>query len=332
MWMTLDRAPYLVKITVPPRRRPTHRWPTVAVRARSTPTASRPIGPRRAAAARRDVARGGRDRALRHDRPRPRSGCALPDLAPGEHVVRLTVTSSAGSASSRPLTIGRTDRARAHREPGADREPDPDHDPRAHAGRHAARVGRRRGQERRGGGAERHRELPRPAVDDLHQAHGHGDAPARRGARHRPPARSASPRRWTARRRRAAFNGGKFSVTQTATGMTELALAGPLDCSARGAGDDLRAKRRKRRSARCGARTAAARSARAATAASPRCAGPNGGPRTPARARPSTCARARCRCGRGAAAARSSFAPVNDCSRRARDDPAGQGHRSRSSR
>jgi streptogramin lyase len=29
------------------------------------------------------------------------------------------------------------------------------------------------------------------------------------------------------------FHGGKFSVTQTSTGMTELALAGPLDCSAR---------------------------------------------------------------------------------------------------
>ena len=27
------------------------------------------------------------------------------------------------------------------------------------------------------------------------------------------------------------FNGGKFTVTQTSTGMTELALAGPLSCS-----------------------------------------------------------------------------------------------------
>jgi ferric-dicitrate binding protein FerR (iron transport regulator) len=46
----------------------------------------------------------------------------------------------------------------------------------------------------------------------------------------------------------ATFTGGKFSVTQTSTGMTELALAGALSCSAsERAGIASRAKKKKKR-------------------------------------------------------------------------------------
>jgi streptogramin lyase len=48
----------------------------------------------------------------------------------------------------------------------------------------------------------------------------------------------------------AALHGGKFSVTQTSTGMTELALAGPLDCSASeraGISSQGKAKKKKKR-------------------------------------------------------------------------------------
>jgi hypothetical protein len=46
-----------------------------------------------------------------------------------------------------------------------------------------------------------------------------------------------------------SFTGGKFSITQTSTGMTELALAGALDCSAkeRAASASAATKKKKKR-------------------------------------------------------------------------------------
>ena len=160
--MTLDRAPYLVKIAVPPRvdRIRSPRAGGSAVRPSSTPTASRPSSPPRCCS---PTARG--ELVAEADvygagRPRRRSRSTSPALPPGEHVVRLTMTSCRGQRVDAPVSRSRSARrARAHGDAA------PVHSPTPHrAPRRRPRPGRRRGQERRGRGGERDGELPAPAA------------------------------------------------------------------------------------------------------------------------------------------------------------------------
>ena len=211
MWMTLDRAPYLVKITVPPRvddaspPRPTVGCPPPSTRTASRPRARaelrQPDGTWRAVAETEVYGT-----AVRDDGPAaaPRAGAGRARRARDRDQLRgqRVVAPDHGPAARR---------ARAHRRPRSrPRRPTRTGDADPDAG-----VGPRRGQERRGGGAERHGELPRPAGDDATPS-----SRARRRSRSAccstpPPARSASPRRWTAQTQAGTFHGGKFSVTQT---------------------------------------------------------------------------------------------------------------------
>ena len=104
--MTLDRAPYLVKITVPPRVDAAVARPTAGCRPRVNPNGLEAV----ARAELREPE--GTWRTLAETEVYGTASpttvrLRLPELPPGEHVVRVTVTSSAGSASSPPITIGR---------------------------------------------------------------------------------------------------------------------------------------------------------------------------------------------------------------------------------
>ena len=99
MWMTLDRSPYLVRITVPPRVTDAQHRVDLGSRHRD-PQRARHRGPRGGPAGRRDVAeRGKRERRRRHQRVPGRAGAARARERP-QHLVRVRATNAAGSAVS----------------------------------------------------------------------------------------------------------------------------------------------------------------------------------------------------------------------------------------
>ncbi len=155
----------------------------------------------------------------------------LPEVPPGEHVVRVTVTSSAGSASSPPLTIGRAIVPEPTATPVAGTSPAPV--PTATAAPTppppaSGPVAGRSVQVEVVSGSVSYRV---PTATRYTKLTGTATLPlgvlleTTKGKVRVTSIVNARPQA-------ATFNGGKFSVTQTSTGMTELALAGALSCSA----------------------------------------------------------------------------------------------------
>jgi hypothetical protein len=244
MWMTLDRAPYLVKITVPPlveNAEQADGWLAARVNpngleARATAELRQPEGTWRVLA---------ETEVYGTVSPEP-VRLRLPDLPPGEHVVRVTVTSSAGSASSHPITVGRP----VEPEPTATPVPATSPTPTAPVAPAAAPPAPAAVEGKSVGvavvsGIVSYRVPPSTTYTRL------------TGAATLPLGvlldTSAGKVRVTSQvdgsPQAGTFNGGKFSVTQTSTGMTEMALAGALSCSAsERAGISAGKKKKKKRS------------------------------------------------------------------------------------
>ncbi|MBE2316547.1 hypothetical protein DVA67_011210 [Solirubrobacter sp. CPCC 204708] len=220
MWMGLDRPPYLVRVTVPP----VVGEPTATGDAVSAPVNANGVEGR-VSAERREA--DGTWRAFA-DAPLAGATAAVPArlpltaLGPGEHAVRVTATTSAGSASSEPLTV-----TRAAAPPAA---PDGPVQGRSVAvgvlsGTVEYRVPPSTDYVRLTGSTV----LPLGVVLDT----------------------EAGKVRVTAqvdgRSQSGDFDGGKFRVKQTATGMTELALAGPLSCTRSERASAAQGSKRKRK-------------------------------------------------------------------------------------
>ncbi len=173
MWMTLDRAPYLVKITVPPVVEDAAEldgWLSARVNSNGLEGEAR-AELRQPDGMWREIA----DTELYGSTSSTTVRLRLAGLTPGDNIVRVTVATSAGSASSRPITIRLPIDPVPTATPVAGASPTPSPVPVS---------GPVEGKTRRGGGGERLGQLPHPALDDLHRAHRQGDAPARRAARH----------------------------------------------------------------------------------------------------------------------------------------------------
>lgn len=250
VWVALDRPPYLVKLSVAPAVsgaalvdgavtatvNPNGLEAVVAVEVRAADGAWR-------AHARTELYGTTSATTVR---------LALPQLPPGEHAVRLTATSAAGSTSSSPLTVGEPvvvpePIATATATPLPNVSPTPTAAPVVPApspapgpveGRTVAvevvsgTVGYRAPD------AKTYTRLRGTAVLPLGVLLDTTDGRVRVSAQ------------VDGATQRGTFNGGKFSVTQTATGVTELALAGPLACSARerATASTLAKQRKKKRS------------------------------------------------------------------------------------
>ena len=319
--MTLDRAPYLVRITVPPRVADVDARPTTAV-------------------TRRDLTPNGLDTEVHaevqqadgtwqsaRERGRRRRHRRVPGDAGAERTrERRARTASACAPPTRPAAPSRRAWSSRSRRP----EPPPSRRPPTAP---PARHRRRRRPDRvtvapvpvQGKSVvltrrHRHRAHQGARPERLHDARQRVRRAGRLAHRHQRPAASCSRRAWAARPRPARFHGGKFRVTQARIGHDRARRSpGALACSAARRAARRRGRRsRSRRSAACGARTAAGASARAARAASRRCAGPRW-------LTEDTCAGTRVRVARGrglgqaarAAARSSSSAPASDSSRRA---------------
>jgi streptogramin lyase len=246
MWMTLDRAPYLVKITVPPL------VGTPSTADGSLEAVVNTNGLEGEARAERRQADGTWQPLATtelYGSPAPLTvRLRLTQAQPGD-VVRLTVTTDAGTVSSRALTL----EAQAEPTPeptatavptaspaptaSATPTPTPSAAPRAVQGRSVEVVVLNGTVAYRLPHANRYVPLTGAAVLPLGVV-----LDTERG-------RVQVTSQVRGKAQAAAFHGGKFSVTQTATGMTEMALAGPLDCSpAERARTSAKAKKKKKRS------------------------------------------------------------------------------------
>lgn len=248
VWVALDRAPHLVKLSVPPAVsgiavadgaltatvNTNGLEAVVAVEVRDADGAWR-------AHARTELYGTASARTIR---------LALPELAPGEHAVRVTATSAAGSTASAPVTVGERvvvpePTATATATPLPNVSPTPTPLPPAPTPAPGPVEGRTVAVEvvsgtvgYRAPDARSYTRLTGTAVLPLGVLLDTTDGRVRVSAQ------------VDGATQRGTFNGGKFSVTQTATGMTELALAGPLDCTARerATASTLAKKKKKRRS------------------------------------------------------------------------------------
>ncbi|MDA0178753.1 hypothetical protein OJ997_00475 [Solirubrobacter phytolaccae] len=243
MWVARDRAPYVVKITVPPT------VGEVSVVDGVLSTTVRSHGLEALAAAELQQADGTwreLSRADLYGTTSPRTvQLALGELAAG--VVRVTVTSAAGRTSSRPLTL---EEPPVEPEPTATPIPVPTTSPTPGAtpAPPPPPAGPVEGKSVevavvsgvvsfRAPDAKTYTRLTGKAVLPL------GVLLDTESGRVRVAAQVDGATQ------QGTFNGGKFSVTQTATGMTELALAGALECSDRERGATAsRAKKKKKRS------------------------------------------------------------------------------------
>jgi streptogramin lyase len=246
MWVTLDRAPYLVKITVPPR---------VGAASEAGGWLSALVNPNGLEAVARAELREpeGTWRTLAETEVYGTASAVtvrlrLPEVPAGEHVVRVTVTSSAGRASSPPLTIGRAIEPEPTATPIAGMSPTPA--PTATPAPSAAPPPASEPVEGKSvqvaviSGSVSYRVPPATRYTKLT---GTATLPlgvlleTTKGKVRLTSVVDAKPQA-------ATFNGGKFSVSQTSTGMTETALAGALTCSAsERAGIAARAKKKKKR-------------------------------------------------------------------------------------
>ncbi|RKQ86794.1 streptogramin lyase [Solirubrobacter pauli] len=244
VWVALDRAPYLIKLSVPPAVsgvavadgaltgtvNTNGLEAVVAVEVRDAGGAWR-------AHARTELYGTTSARTVR---------LALPELAPGEHAVRLTATSAAGSTASAPFTVG--ERAVVP-DPTPTATPLPNVSPTPTAAPDVPAPGPVEGRTvavevvsgtvgYRAPDAKTYTQLTGTAVLPLGVLLDTTDGRVRVSAQ------------VDGATQRGTFNGGKFSVTQTTTGMTELALAGPLACSARerATASTLAKKKKKKRS------------------------------------------------------------------------------------
>jgi streptogramin lyase len=240
MWMTLDRAPYLVKITVPPlvtAPAQADGWLSAVVNtngleARASAELHRPDGTWLPLST----------TELYGSASATTVRLPIPDARPGD-IVRLTVTSDAGTVSSRELTLPRP--GERGPEPAATAVPTTSPAPSATPVPSAGAVEGRSVEIAVLSGsvsyalpdANRYTRLVGTAVLPLGVRLDTTRGNVRVTSLVRGKAQSA------------AFRSGKFRVTQTATGMTEMALAGPLDCSpAERASASAKAKKKKKRS------------------------------------------------------------------------------------
>src|SRR6478609_5854593 len=222
MWMTLDRAPYLVKITPPPR------VDDGSIVARPGGTLSATIDPHGfVTTATVEELQNGAWRAVTSQNigttPTTVSFDLRDLLAPGQHSVRLNLKSDGGTVVSVPVTITipvAPEPTPTPATPGAQLTPTPTTTPRAQAeegeivevnvisGTVAYRLpGERSYTEITGSQV-----LPLGVVLDTTD----GKVGLTTAFKGKP--------------QQGIFYGGKFNVTQTRTGITELALAGPLAC------------------------------------------------------------------------------------------------------
>ena len=255
MWMTLDRPPYLVKITVPPIVEDASEldgWLSARVNSNGLEGEARaelrqPDGSWRAIA----------DTELYGTAFATTVRLKLAGLSPGDNVVRVTVVSSAGSASSRPVTVRLPIEPEPTPTPSASAAPAPALAPTTVPVPAAAPT-----------------PSPVPAAGPV-EGRSVEVAVLRGSVSYRvPPSTKYTKLRGTAtlplgvlldtsagKVRVAAqvdgatqagtFNGGKFSVTQTSAGTVEMALAGALDCSAsERARVSVRGKKKKRKKKR----------------------------------------------------------------------------------
>lgn len=226
MWLALDRAPYLVNVTVPPAVGEA----TVVGGALSATVNTNGLEAVAAAEVREP------DGTWRELSRTDLYGTTAPrtvtfDLPPGEQVVRVTVTSAAGRTASRPVTVGEPvePEPTATPIPTTSPTPVPTTAP-SPVPAPAPPIGPVEGKSvevavvsgtvsYRAPNANTYARLTGKAVLPL------GVLLDTTGGRVRVSAQVDGATQ------QGTFNGGKFSVTQTATGMTELALAGPLSCS-----------------------------------------------------------------------------------------------------
>jgi hypothetical protein len=243
LWMALDRDPYLVRITVPPaiqdiaqadgtltarvnpnglatavraqRREPDGTWQDVAGSQLDATTSSIPVR------------------------------LPLPAPAPAQQTLRLTATNAAGSTTSHALTIA----APAEPEPEPTATPAPGVSPTPTPaptitpgpveGKSVAVTVVSGEVSYRIPPATSYTALKGSVTLPLGVLLDTGDGKVRVASQVDGATQSGT------------FYGGKFSVTQTATGMTEMALAGPLACSASeraGISAKPKKKRKKKRS------------------------------------------------------------------------------------
>ncbi len=238
LWVALDRDPYLVKITVPPAIADIAQ-DDAAVSARVDPnglTTTVKAELRQADGSWNEISRAQIDVTATVRLRLPE------DLGPGDHLVRITATNAAGSTSSRPLTISVPEPiATATPVPTASPTPTPTVTPASAPGPVEGKsvevevvsgeVSYRVPPESTYTALEGSVTLPLGVLLDT------TDGKVRVASQV-----DGAPQTGT-------FNGGKFTVTQTSTGMTELALAGPLDCSAsERASISAKPKKKKKRS------------------------------------------------------------------------------------
>ncbi|WP_157592471.1 Vgb family protein [Solirubrobacter soli] len=239
LWAALDRDPYLVKITVPPAVGDIAQ-DDGAVSARIKPnglTTTVKAELRRPDGSWFEVARTQIDATATIRLP-------LPDLAPGEHVARVTATNTAGSTSSRPLTI-----VVSEPEPTATATPvatvSPTPTPTVTPTSTPGPVEGKSVEVAVVSGEVSYRVPPETTYTAIT-----GSVTLPLGVlldTTDGKVRVAS--QVDGKAQTATFNGGKFTVAQTSTGMTEMALAGPLQCTAsERATTSAKPKKKKKRS------------------------------------------------------------------------------------